>query len=185
MSEGDAASGQRGLRRSLRHDCRRRLRRGRTFFAGAAGGFCAARAGAIDSGATSVDALSLGRSENCMVCAGAALWVVLGVFGRAVAVSTCWRGLCAATDGLRRHRHVQMDRRVRIGLTRLQQRTRRTAVPEVERRARTGRGRVHRHILRRIGLRAGPLRSRPDLPNVAQAKNLNLTRRSVLCAPRQ
>ena len=88
MSEGDAAAGGAVCSEVFGTTFAAGFDTAVIFFAGAAGGFCAARAGAIDSGATSVDALSLGRSENCMVSAGAAaLCVVLGVFGRAGAVS--------------------------------------------------------------------------------------------------
>ena len=86
MSEGDAAAGGAVCGEIFGMTVAAGFDAAETFFDGT-GGFCAPRAGAIDSGATSVDALSLGRSENCMVCAGVALWVILGVFGRAVPAS--------------------------------------------------------------------------------------------------
>jgi hypothetical protein len=87
MSEGDAAVGGAVCGEIFGVTVAAGFDATETFF-DTTGGFCAVRAGAIDSGATSVDALSLGRSENCMVSVGTAFCVILGGFGRAVAVST-------------------------------------------------------------------------------------------------
>ena len=138
-------------------------------FCGGAGFFRVAAFG----GATSVDALSDGSSENAIASGLCGCCVRTGLDCSNAAVSSLGFARPARDVAERAmHRHVEPDRRVGIGLARLEQRTHDAAVfpARIEQNLRA-RGRVHGNILSGIHLRRGGHRQAAQQRNAKNSQS--------------